>query len=157
MPSIDLHGKLRAFTHYVDAVPWLELLFDMVNNILNGHLDDKNVYPGGLSAVSMADGIGIVTSGQYTGDGTANRVISLSFTPRRVLVLSHTDSIEFTGLGSGIASFAAYHRTSTGALVGDGTGNADWQGIVIGGFKLGASGTGLSNKNTQTYSYVAFK
>ena len=105
----------------------------------------------------MADGIGLVDSGQYTGDGTIDRVIALTFTPRFVHILSHTDSVEFTGLGSGAIAFAAYHRTQTGNLIGDGTGNADWQGIVTNGFKLGHSGTGLSNKTGQTYSWVAYR
>lgn len=156
MAKIYLHGFISAFSQFTDAIPTLSDLFDQIQNGFR-NLADENITPGGLSAVSMADGIGLVASGQYTGDGTIDRVVSLTFTPRHVLILSHTDSVEFTGLGSGVIAYAAYHRTQVGNLIGDGAGNADWQGIVTNGFKLGHSGTGLSNKAGQTYSYVAIR
>lgn len=151
-------GFISAFSNFKDAVPTLVQIVQEIENAFNGQLSDVNIQPGSLTIASMADGVGMTASGQYTGTGVADRTIVLPFTPRYVLVLSNSASIEFTAMGSGVGPYSAYHRTSTGALVGDGTGNADWQGITSGGFLLGhAANGGLSNVSAQTFTYVAWK
>jgi hypothetical protein len=132
-------------------------LIQLFNEIENGfrQLDDSNISPGGISSVSLADGVGLSASGQYTGNGAVDRTIVLPWSPRYVHVVSHADLIDFFGIGSGTGPFAAWHRTTAGAFTSDGTGNNDWQGVTTNGFLLGHIGTGLSNKNTQLYSYFA--
>lgn len=138
--------------------------FQELENLLNGRLDSANLAEKGVQGKnigdstverrSLLDGIAWIASGQYTGDGTANREINVGFMPRYVLVLNHTDSITFEGLGSGAAAYAAWWRTSTGAV---GSGATDWQGVSTNGFRTGTNAASLSNKSGVTYSWVAVR
>lgn len=174
MARIGIHGRVQAFSRYVDAVPVLEWLFDQIENTINGQIESTNIATSGVAtaniadsavtaaklaplsvtSAAIADGIGQVQSLQYTGDGTANRSIALTFQPRYVLILSHTDSITFEAIGSGTSAYAAYWRTSTGALT---SGTTDFQGISGSAVLLGSGAANLSNKSTQTYSVVALR
>lgn len=94
-----------------------------------------------------------VARGRYTGDGTANRVITLPFTPTWVFVLSLTDSIEFSSLDDGTA-VARWYRSSAGALSSAAT---EWQGVTTGGFQTGSNAESLSNKTNLVYTYWALR
>jgi hypothetical protein len=93
-------------------------------------------------------------SGSYTGDGAANRVISVGFTPKYVLVFSANYSRiaeDFTGSG-GLGNFRDW-KTATGSTTVTTYHYADhWQGITTNGFKLGTSTNG-GNFNTSAYAY----
>jgi len=174
MTRIGISGKVQAFTRYADAMPVLAWINDVLENAINGQLDATNIAVGGVAtgsiangavtavklaplsvtSAAIADGIGQVQSLQYTGDGLGARSIALTFQPRYVVILSHTDSITFEAIGSGTGPYAAFWRTSTGALT---SGTTDFQGISGSAVLLGSAAANLSNKATQTYSLVSFR
>lgn len=174
MARIGISGKVQAFTRYVDAIPVLSWICDVLENTINGQIDQTNIATGGVATASIADGavtaaklaalsvtsaaiadgIGQVQSLQYTGDGTANRSIALTFQPRYVVILSHTDSITFEAIGSGGIAYAAYWRTAAGVLT---SGTTDFGGIPGSAVLLGSALANLSNKATQVYSLIALR
>lgn len=179
MPRIGVKGlvnsgKARIGEHEIPSIPVLDWLFAQIENAINGQLDSSNiaaggvgsaqiasssitadkVFPGTLTPTQMADGVGQTVSGTYSGDGTADRVISLTFTPRWVLVI-RTDAtfIEFLSIAhAGVST--NWYRDNTGAM---GSLATNWQGIVANGFKLGNNVSATSNVTGVTYRYVAFK
>lgn len=175
MARVGLHGYVQAASKYLEAIPYLDMLFSRVENALNGQIDSTNladnavttskltdfsvtatkVALGTLTTAQMADGVGQVTSLTYIGDGTtANRTIALPFTPRRVLLL-RTDAtfITFESIAVGGTSFFWY-RDTTGAQAALA---ANFQGIVTNGVLLGSSATGTSNAAGITYALVAYR
>lgn len=164
MGRIYLDGIVPRFKEWIDARNALENLLQRLSNVLNGQLDDTNIYPGGLTsasmqvggllAVSMADHVGYVDSITYVGDGTANRTVSLGFTARRVLVL-RTDATSVTFESIAVLGVAySWWRDAAGAYNTAATG---WQGIVTNGIKLGSNVANLSNANGVTYVVAAYK
>lgn len=181
MARVGLHGKIEGQSPTSEEIiPILAMLFDIIESNLNkidgtqladyvsgttsvvttAKINDAavtgaKVAAATLTPTNMADGVGQVTSVDYTGDGTtANRVISLGFTPRFVLVV-RTDAtfIEFVSIAVG-GSVSFYYRDNTGA---QGASATNWQGITSGGIKLGTSATGTSNVAAVTYRVVAYK
>lgn len=175
MARVGLHGYVQAASKYLEAIPYLDMLFSRVENALNGQIDSTNladnavttskitdlsVTPakislGSLTTAQMADGVGVVTSLTYVGDGTtASRTIALTFTPRYALIL-RTDAtfITFESIAVSGTSFFWY-RDTTGAQAAL---TANFQGIVTNGVKLGTSATGTSNAAGITYALVAYR
>jgi hypothetical protein len=134
--------------------------YSELENVLNGRLDDENFKNGSLSgSVLKPASIGEtqlgakiirVATGTYTGDGTANRVVPLSFQPQYVELLATTDYNVFTAMATGATNVAKWYRSSSGAFQGSDTA---WQGIVEKGIKTGSSAGSLSNVNGQVYAY----
>lgn len=159
----------------VPAIPVLDWIIAQLENTLNGQLDSTNLADSAVSTAKLqdlsvtaakialatitsaqtADGVGQTASVQYTGDGTtANRVVALSFTPRYVKVI-RTDAtfLEFESIAVAAVS-TNWYRDSTGAQAAS---TANWQGIVVGGVKLGTSAVGTSNAAGVTYTVYASK
>lgn len=181
MPRVGLKGFVAQFDRYTDAVPVLDWLMAQIENAMNGQLDSTNIATSGIGTAqiadgsvttakvasgtltpsNMADGVGQVTSGSYTGDGTtANRVISVvdpqgnAFTPRYVLVVrADSTFVEFISIQEATLTLS-WSRAQNGQM---GSATTDWQGIVTNGFKLGSSATGASNVLNAPYRYVAYK
>lgn len=156
-----------------EDLPILKSILDQTENAFNGNLDDSNITPKSLTAASLADatitgakiaastispsnivGTPQTASGTFVGDGTANRTISLGFTPRFVLLVRQSNGTEFTALGDGTVALTAYWRLAAGT---QGSGTTDWQGVVAGGFKTGSNAGSTSNVSTETYWYVAWR
>jgi hypothetical protein len=185
MPRIGVKGLVnsnKSVIGQVDVVSIavLDWLFAQIENAMNGQLDSSNIaasgigtaqiadssivpskiFPGSLTATQMADGVGQAMSGSYTGDGTANRVISvadaqgIAFTPRHVLAIrADATFIEFQSIqAAGVTT--NWYRDSAGAMASLAT---NWQGVVANGFKLGSSVAATSNVTGVTYRFVAFK
>ena len=137
-------------------------MFDQLENAINGRIAAENlsasavttakIADGAVTQAKVADGVGRVASGDYTGDGTVDRVITLTFTPKWVHVLRNDNSTEFYSIKSA-ASTRAWWRVAAGTSA---NGAADWQGAVTLGFKVGSgAGGGTSNASGVVYSYFA--
>ena len=144
-----------------DQLPKLIASLLDIEQALDKRLDALNIadaaITGGLIATGAVtsdkiSGTPQSTSGQMTGDGTANRVISLGFTPRYVEVWRQADGTVFSAISDGTTALSNFWRVAAG---GQSSGAADWQGIVTNGFKCGSSAASLSNKNAETYFYYA--
>lgn len=157
---VDRNGSNKA--------PIIMELWGQLASILSGHLSDMHMKDNGVDAIVLKNGTVTkaklaadvllirMAQGQYTGDGTANRVITVSdangiFTPTEVEVLSATDGVEFTSRDDGTAIYS-WWRTSLGDMA---TGTLDWQGIVANGFETGSNAASLSNKSGLIYSWIA--
>lgn len=182
MARVGLHSKIEGQDQKSgEIIPILAYLFNMIENCLNGQIDSTNLadYVAGVTSVvttskindlavtaakialatitpaQTADTVGQTYSGSYTGDGvTANRVITLPFTPRYVLV-TRTDAtfITFESQNdSGAVTF--WYRDQTGAQAANA---ANWQGITTLGFKLGTAAGGTSNVAAVAYRVTAWK
>lgn len=156
---IYLHGQLVSLKE--DALPVISRLFDLIENAINGRIEATNLADGAVTTTKLtaaavtsakvAEGVGLVASGQYTGDGSGvARNIPTGFRPKHVEILRHDNSQVFIGVGGVSAAFAAYWRTSVGNV---GSGAADWPGIQSDGFNV----LGTSNAAGQTYSWVAYR
>jgi hypothetical protein len=135
-----------------DNGPQVNQNFEEIENVLNGNLEGSNLRASSITEREIGSKILKMSTGTYTGDGTANRVISLQFQPQYVEVLATSDYNIFESIGAGSNCLARWYRTSTGAFAGALT---DWQGIVEDGFKCGSATANLSNKSTQNYAYIA--
>lgn len=157
---LDHEGRNR-------AAEIMELFLDLCG-LLSGHLTDQHIEDGAVITALLAakavtrpklgDDVDRMAQGRYTGDDTANRVISVAdsqggFTPTEVIVLAVTDLNEFHSRDDGTA-VVSWWRTSLGAMS---SGATDWQGIVAGGFECGSALANLSNKSAQAYTWVAWK
>jgi hypothetical protein len=115
------------------------------------------------SDFALASSAAKVATGTYTGDGTANRVISIGFTP--ILVMVKT-----TKATSGVYGYEFFHRkgslplietiaTSDGATSTNVTSQyvtGNWQGIVTNGFKTGSStSNSWTNVNGDPFEWIA--
>jgi hypothetical protein len=163
MARVGISGKLQAFTRFVDAIPMLEYITHSIENTINGQIDSTNFAAGAVTAAALAagavtpvatsGGIAQIASGTYLGDGTtANRTITLTFTPKYVLVL-RTDAtpITFESIASS-GDTRSWMRSVTGAYTSDTT---QWQGIAALAIKLGSNAAGSSNVAAVTYAYLA--
>lgn len=156
-------------------------MINSIENFANGQVDSTNLadYVSGVTSVvttakindlavtaakialatitsaQTADGVGQTTSVSYTGDGaTVDRVISLGFTPRFVLIVrTGATFIEFTSIAVG-AAVTFYYRDATGT---QGASTANFQGIVANGVKLGTNAAGTGNVAAVVYNVVAWK
>lgn len=179
---IGIHGKIEGTTKYDSGtVSILAWMINMLENVINGQLDSTNLADyvsgsvsvvttakindlavtaakialGTITSAQTADGVGQTTSVSYTGDGaTANRVISLGFTPRYVLIV-RTDAtfIEFISIAVG-AAVTFWYRDAAGAQAAS---TANFQGIVTNGVKLGTVAGGTANVAAVVYNVVAWK
>lgn len=127
---------------------------DVIKNAMNGHLGTENFPTGGLSTTVLDRAVPYTASGQYTGDGTANREINVGFMPRFVLVLSHTNSYTYWSLGDGTQALAAWWLDGNGIPA---SGLTDWQGVSANGFKCGSNTASGSNISGYVYSYFAIR
>lgn len=134
-----------------------------IEQVLDKHIDSVNIADSAITAALIADGTITpakivntpqVTSGTYTGDDTANRIISVGFTPRYVEVWKQNDGTIFSAIGDGTTALSNFWRVAAGT---QSSGASDWQGIVNGGFKVGSGAASLSNKNAVTYFYIAYR
>ena len=92
-----------------------------------------------------------VVIGSYTGDGAAERVISLGFTPKAVLLIPASGELNGSGSGRGGLALPGHAVSYAGDVV---------LTIVTGGFKVyyksGSWGT-YSNANNSELYYIAFR
>jgi hypothetical protein len=162
--SIGARGKITGYTHYADAVGFLVQMFEGIenwskhvgaDNIEAGAIGTTKLLDGSVTQAKVAEGVGRILSGTYTGDGTtANRVINIgvTWTPKRVVVLrTDATAITFETISSS-GDTRAWYRAAAGTF---GNSTTHWQGAVATGFKLGSSATGDSNAAGVTYSWYA--
>ena len=181
MARVGLHGKVEGQNaKSSEFIPVLAYLFDLIESNLNridstqladyvagssttvttAKISDLAVTAAKIALLTItpaqtADGVGQTTSVSYTGDGTtANRVITLGFTPRWVKIV-RTDAtfIEFESVAVG-GSVAFWYRVAAGTQGAD---TANFQGITTNGVKLGTSAVGTSNVAAVVYHVVAWK
>ena len=107
--------------------------------------DNAKIEAALASAVAAASAERIVV-GSYNGTGSAGRVISLSFTPKVVILLGYINSNSALSVIT-----AAANRYLTGGSCGSG----DFR-IVENGFKLHAS-YNWHNESGKTEYYIAFR
>ena len=92
-----------------------------------------------------------VVIGSYTGDGAAERVISLGFTPKAVLLIPASGELNGSGSGRGGLALPGHAVSYAGDVV---------LTIVTGGFKVyykGGSWSTNSNANNSVLYYIAFR
>lgn len=136
---------------------------DLLENILDQRLDSMNLADSAvtrakLSALAVdytkSSGLAGYVRGQYTGDGTQNRIINPGWDPTYVHIIRQSDSSKYESLNDG-TNIVTWKTDNTGIASG---GTTDWQGLVAGGFKLGSAvGGGLSNVAAAVYSYYALR
>ena len=87
----------------------------------------------------------------YTGNGSANRVTNLGFTPDYVFVSSQDGKHRFYAMGS--------NYWQTGHDYSWDKNDRRWKGIVANGFKSGWNGNDdrNSNKSGRLYTYISIK
>ena len=165
--SLAPRGKILGLTRFVDAVPRLIELLELIenwssrigsDNIVAGAIGTSELADASVTAAKVVDGIGRTASGQFTGDGVADREINVGFRPRFIWMIRQDTSMTFEGVGSASSALAAGRRTSAGVWTGSVVLDNDFQGPSANGILLGhAAGGGLSNAVGQTYSYFAEK
>lgn len=151
---LDRNGRNRA--------PEIMENLQQLAHLLSGNLTAKNIKDGSLTKDLFAEGElppdVRMAHGQYTGDGAANRDITVEdglgpFTPTEVSVLAIQDVNEFYARDDG-ESAVSWYRLSTGTASGN---PAEWQGIIPGGFRTGTKAESLSNKTGVQYSWTALR
>lgn len=134
-----------------------------LEDLLNGRVTADNITANAITTPLILDaavtpakisGTPQTASDSYTGDGTANRIVSLGFTPRYVVVAKTDDGTIFEALGDGSAALTSWWRLAAGT---QGSVTTDWLGIVTNGFKSGSNAASLSNKNAVVYRYFAVR
>lgn len=166
--NLGVRAKITGFSRWSEVMPQVVQVFESIENWTKGRVGTDNFTDSSVTTAKIADGavtpaktsggVARADSGQYTGDGTANREVNLGFRPRYVWVIRHDTSMVFESVGSTSAAMASGRRTSTGTWTGSGVADADWQGCSANGFLLGSGGTGgLSNASGQTYSWFAVR
>jgi hypothetical protein len=156
--------RVNKITSFVaDQLPKLRATLDDLEQALDKRLDAFNYADGSVTTAILADGAVTpakisgtpqTTSLTVTGDGTANRVISLGFTPRYVMLVRVSNGTIFEALGDGTTALTNWWRLAAGTQQ---NGAAMWQGIVSGGIKCGSNVGSDSNVNTEIYYCVAYR
>ena len=106
-----------------------------------------------------AEGGTEIAFGTYVGDGTLNRKISLSFTPRVVLVmrndgLTRANLNTYGGLALTGAPSSSYYNENGGNAVAIVSGGFE----VSSGYQFGTYGNLVeANQSGKTYHYLAFR
>lgn len=166
--NLGARAKISGITRWNEVMPHMVQILESVENWTKGRVGSDNLTDGSITAAKVATGaitptktsggVSQSTSGQYVGNGVANREISCGFRPRYVWVIRHDTSMVFESVGSDTTAIASGRRTSAGAWTGNVVNDVEWQGCVADGFKLGSDAAGgLSNISTQTYSWFAVK
>lgn len=101
------------------------------------------------SITSGADAVPVQAHGSYTGDGTADRTISLPFTPESVFVHAQDLTNDVVG-GFTLSTTRGLHVNSNT----DDIQNATVFRIVSGGFQVSG---GVLNTDTEVFNYTALK
>lgn len=116
---------------------------------------DNYARPMPLATLKTALAVPSTVTGTYTGDGTADRTISLGFTPKMVFLSGGGGHASQSGPGTG-ASLNGMTRDTGGGIVVQNT--RQWRPeIVSGGFRIGVSGANAlhTNASGDTYTYTA--
>lgn len=131
-----------------------------LEDLLNGKITADNIAARAITGALVAlntllpeniSGNPQSASGSFVGDGTANKiVIPLSWVPRYALIAKQDDGTVFEALSDGSTGLTNWWRVAAGT---QGSGAADFQGIVASGVKGGSAVAPLSNKNGTTYYY----
>jgi len=156
-------NKITSFVQ--EQIPKLRATLDDIEQIFDKRITDVNIADGAITNPLIASGavdstkisgtVGQCLSGTYTGDGTVNRIVTVGFTPRYVLVAKQSTSMMFHGLSDGTTRYTQWMVDNAGNLT---AGDSDWQGVITNGFKVGSGAAGgLSNTNTVVFWYVAFR
>lgn len=162
--SLGTRARIAGFSRYIEAMPYLVQLFEAVevwarhlgtDNLDNLAVTTPKIADGAVTTAKTAEGVARITTGQYTGDGLANREINLGFRAKRVWVIDHTNSIIYESVGDALTAFMAGYRSSAGVWTGSDTTN--WQGVSTNGFKCGTGAANSSNTSGRTYTYYAEK
>lgn len=162
--SLSPRSALLGFSRFTDALPNIIRLLEYVENWASGGVGSDNIADGAVTNTKLgplavttdktAEGVAKVATGEYVGDGTANREINLGFRAKVVKVLRFSNGQQFESQGDVATAHWAGYRASNGQWTGADTPN--WQGVSANGFMCGSSAGSTSNINGETYAYQAF-
>ncbi|RJQ52145.1 MAG: hypothetical protein C4521_10930 [Actinobacteria bacterium] len=143
-----------------DHAPAIAENFMQILRLLSGHLTYLHIADKSIVRDLLGSDVFLCryVTGRCTGDGTANRVVTISddigpFTPTELRLLAKNDVNEFYSRDDG-TEILSWYRLASGAAGGN---TLQWQGIVPNGFKCGSDVESLSNKTGQVYSYLAMR
>lgn len=158
--------SVHRITRFIDEqLPKLMATLLDIEQVLAKNIDALNIADGSLITALFADGavtpvktsggVARMTSGTYAGNGTANRIVDLGFTPRYLMIVRQSTAMIFEALSDGTTGYTYFQRDAAGAVT---AAVAQFQGIVANGFKCGSDAAGgFSNIAAETYWYTAWR
>jgi len=175
---VGLHGLIEGQSKFIEAVPVLAWLFDVIESNLNkidssqladyvagsvsvvttskindGAVTAPKLAPLSVTSAAVDSTVPKIAVNQYTGTGAVDREINLGFRARFVVIVNHTTRQLFIAWGGTGSAFARIQISNVGVIADGGT---DFTGSSANGFQLGsAAGGGASNTNLVVYSYLA--
>lgn len=126
--------------------------------VTTAKIADDNVTLAKLAADALAI-IPKIEKGTYTGDGTTDRSIPVSFTPSLVYLVNETDLRIFISALSTAGSLGIRFELASGITAGairTGVSNAERPMPAFESFTVSGNGTGDTNNNGSTYRWIAW-